>query len=91
MYKITVQSYSKNSPDLFLVNDIKTIRDSSGLTLKINKDDKWITVFDSFKGEYNPYINSMTFNSFSCTDEFKKLMNYDNNSISSLNIEYIGG
>jgi hypothetical protein len=91
MYKITVQSYSKDSPDFFLVDEIKTIRNNSGLTLKVKIKNNWITIFNGFDGEYNPYYNSMSFNSLSCTDEFKDLMNYNNNSISTINIEYIGG
>ena len=89
MYKLTVQSYSKENSDLFLVNEIKTIRNNSGLMLKVNINDNWIIVFDNYKGEYNPYHNSTTFNSLTCTDEFKEFANYDSNFISFINIEFI--
>ncbi len=89
MYKITVQNYTKSSPDIFLVDNIKTIRTSSGLTLNFNQNKKQITLFKDYKGEYNPYPDSITFNNVSCTDEFKKFMNYNTNALLSVQVEFI--
>ena len=89
MYKLIVQSYSKDSPDLFIVNEIKTIRNNSGLSLKIKIKDLWLIVFNDYKGEYNSYPDSTTFNDLTCSDEFKDFAKYNSNLLSSLNIEYI--
>jgi len=90
MYKITVQSYSKDKPDLLLANNIKTTRDNSGLSLEIELPDiNKIIVFTGYKGEFNPYKDSVVFNNLSCTDEFKDYLKYDSNAISSIEIEYI--
>ncbi len=91
MYKITVQSYSKNKPDLFLVKNIKTSRSHSGLSLIIHPVglDKEFFLFTDYKGQYNPYRDSMVFNDVSCTDEFKEFMGYETNALSKVEIEYI--
>lgn len=92
MYKLTVQSYLKSKPDLFVIKEIKTTRNNSGLTLKIklkDTDDFWMTCFTDYNGEYNVYPNSTTFNNLTCTDEFKEFAKYKGNFISSINIEYI--
>ena len=91
MYKITVQSYSKDTSDLFLAENIKTLRPHSGLTLIVKPVnlDKEISLFTDYKGQYNPYKDSMVFNDVSCTDEFKEWQGYDSNALSRVEVEYI--
>ena len=91
MYKLTCLNYSKEKPDLILLKDIKTIRNSSGLTLIVTDlKDKEIKVFSDYKGQYNTYREVSEYNSVTCSDEFKDYMKYETNFLISLSIEYAG-
>ena len=90
MYKITIQSYTKDKPDYILAKNIKSFRDSSGLSIEIETlDIKKMMIFTGFTGQYNVYRDSSAYNDVSGTDELKEYLNYDTNALSSVKIEYI--